>query len=478
MRFDSLRGFIDAADAGGDVARMAGVSADLEIGVLTELSAEQSGPLLYFDQFEGLPPSYGVATNVLNTPRRFALAHGLDASMHPIDLLRSWRQKLGGLSVIPPREVTDGRVLENVVTGDIDLAAFPRPTWHEGDGGAYVGTGDIVVVRDVTGEWVNLGVYRGCVQGPDLLSLWIIKNKHGRMVAEGHWARGESCPVAVVLGADPITWSAAASGQPHGVSEYGHAGALHGGPVDIITTPKWGLPVPAGAELVLEGVILDPAVTSVAEGPFGEWPGYYSHTGQECVVQVQTVLHANDPVIYGAPPLRPVGGTFGIPTFAAGLWDHLERSGVTDVQGVWGFCNSLMIVVSLKQRYAGHAKQALLAAAGLRTSASMYRYYVVVDDDIDPSNLDEVVWAMCTRTDPAENVDVIRGAWTSGVDPRVSPADLQSGNLTAGRLLIDACKPFHWKDDFPRTNIFGPDRRQEVGRKWRHVLKEFGVSVG
>src|SRR5207245_1249792 len=103
------------------------------------------------------------------------------------------------------------------------------------------------------------------------------------------------------------------------------------------------------------------------------------------------------------------------------LWDHLERAGVTDVTGVWGFGNTLMLVTSLRQRYAGHAKQALLAMAGYRSGASMYRYYVVVDDDIDPSNLEEVIWAMSTRVDPGNSVQIIHNAWTSDLDPRLSP---------------------------------------------------------
>ncbi len=89
--------------------------------------------------------------------------------------------------------------------------------------------------------------------------------------------------------------------------------------------------------------------------------------------------------------------------------------------GVWGFYNGLLTVVSLRQRYAGHAKQALITAAGFR-HGDMKTYYVTVDDDIDPTNQEEVLWAMCTRVDPATAIDVIHDAWTADLDPRVSPA--------------------------------------------------------
>jgi UbiD family decarboxylase len=475
MRFDSLKQFVGEVDARGDVAHFEGVSLDLEIGALTEVCAEQEGPLLLFGEFDGLAPDYKVATNVFNTTPRFAYAHGLDAEAHPIDVLREWRGRLAAASFVAPETVTDGRLLENTIEEDIDIRRFPAPKWHPLDGGDYIGTCDVGVILDPESGWVNVGIYRCAVQGPTELSVWIIGSKHGRMIAEKYWRRGESCPVALVLGADPLTWSAAASPQPEGVSEYSYAGALHEAPVQVVATPEFGLPVPAGAELVFEGTIPDPAEKSVEEGPFGEWPGYYSHQGRECVIQVRRIMHADDPIVFGVPRMRPLGSTLGFPAFAAGMWDNLERVGITGVTGVWGFCGTLMIVLSIRQRYAGHARQALLAAAGMRTFASMFRYYVAVDDDIDPPNLEEVIWAMCTRVDPAESVDVVRGVTTSGLDPRIPPSALAAGELVMGRMLIDACKPYAWRESFPQTNRFDTESRRAAVSKWQSVLLPFGI---
>jgi 3-polyprenyl-4-hydroxybenzoate decarboxylase len=151
------------------------------------------------------------------------------------------------------------------------------------------------------------------------------------------------------------------------------------------------------------------------------------------------------------------------------LWEHLERSGITDVAGVWGFYNGLLTVVALRQRYAGHAKQALITAAGFR-HGGMKTYYVTVDDDIDPTNLDEVMWAMCTRVDPTTAVDVVRDAWTADLDPRLSPAKRAAGDLTVGRMLINACKPFAWRDQFPKTNVFNSEERKILENKWHELL--------
>jgi UbiD family decarboxylase len=185
------------------------------------------------------------------------------------------------------------------------------------------------------------------------------------------------------------------------------------------------------------------------------------------VVRIERIYHRRNPIINGAPPLRPLGWS-NIQIFVQ-VWEHLERSGVSDVTGVWGFFNGLITVIALRQRYAGHAKQALITAAGFR-QGDMKTYYVTVDEDIDPTNLNEVLWAMCTRVDPATSIDILHDAWTADLDPRVSPARREAGDLTVGRMLINACRPFTWRDQFPKSNVFSAEERKRVENKWRDLL--------
>ncbi|MBI4491384.1 MAG: UbiD family decarboxylase [Chloroflexi bacterium] len=472
MGHASLGSFFDAAAAGGDVQVLEGADPHLEVGCLVELNAQTNGPLLVFDRFQGFPPGYRVATNVLVSPRRCALALGFDLEAHPMEWVRAWRAKRQTLRPVAPRMVATGPALANQQPeGAVDVTRFPVPTWHERDAGPYIGTGDVVVTRHPTQDWVNAGIYRASVLGPDLLTIWIGFNKQGHFIAEEYWKRGQVCPVAVVLGCDPLTWLAAGSPVPFGQSEYDYAGALHGAPLRVVTAPLTGLPVPAEAEIVLEGEIPPPHEQSAMEGPFGEWPGYYAHQGKEAVVRVKRVSYRDDPILHGAPPLKPtIGVNVGLPRFAAELWDHLERSGISDVAGVWGFCNQLMIVIALRQRFAGYARQALQAACGYRATGSMYRYYVAVDEDVDPTDLNDVLWALCTRVDPASSIDVVR-SWTTELDPMVSPEKQASGDYTMGRMLIDACKPFHWRDRFPASNVASPELRRAVAEKWSGVLQ-------
>ena len=471
MAFSDLRTFIDAAAAIGEARTIENAHWNLEIGCLTELMAEQEGPLLLFDRISDYPKGFRIATNVLATPRRFALALGLPADLPKLEILKAWREQIRGLKPFPPTYVATGPVTENILEDNrVDLEIFPTPKWHEHDGGRYIGTGDMVITKDPDSGWINVGTYRACVVGKNRVTLWIIDHKHGRQIARKYWQSRRACPVAIVLGCEPATWTAAPSATKAGVSEYDYAGALRGQPVEVIRAPLTGLPVPATSEIVLEGDMPSPEEDSEMEGPFGEWPGYYTHSGKECVVRVKNILYRNDPILLGNPPLLPITERYGIPLSAARIWDHLEQSGISDVQGIWCHCHTLMVVVSLKQRYAGHAMKALTTVAALNTGQSMYRYYVAVDDDIDPLDLKQVIWAMCTRVDPAESIEVLN-SWTSDLDPRLPPEKREKGDFTMSRMLIDACKPFSWRDRFPMSNKFSAEKRKEIWEKWMAQLE-------
>jgi UbiD family decarboxylase len=472
MPFSSLGDFIKAADDAGEVEHVSGADLELEVGCLTELLGEQGGPMLVFDNIPGFAAGYRVCSNAIKSARRFALALDLPLDVHPLELLRLWREKRKSAMTIPATVVNDGAVLEVVQKGEaVNLKAFPAPRWHTGDGGHYIGTADNVITRDPEGGWINVGVYRGMVQSHNRLSLWINPMKHGRILVERYWQKGEVAPVAVVLGCEPVTWMSGSMSPPLGTSEYDLAGSFRGAPVEIVRLPLTGLPVPAGAELVIEGFIPPVTEENANEGPFGEWPGYYTHQGPETVVRIERIYHRRDPIINGAPPLRPIGWS-NITTFVQ-VWEHLERSGISDVTGVWGFYNGLITVIALRQRYAGHAKQALITAAGFR-HGDMKTYYVSVDEDIDPTNLNEVLWAMSTRVDPATSVDILHDCWTADLDPRISPSRREAGDLTVGRMLINACRPFTWRDQFPKTNVFSAAERHRIELKWRDLLESAG----
>jgi 4-hydroxy-3-polyprenylbenzoate decarboxylase len=130
----------------------------------------------------------------------------------------------------------------------------------------------------------------------------------------------------------------------------------------------------------------------------------------------------------------------------------------------------MLLGVAIKQRYPGHARQVGHIACQCHVGAYCGKYVIVTDEDIDVSNLDELIWAMLTRSDPATSIDIVHKAWSTPLDPRITPEQRSAGDFTNSRAIIDACRPFHWRDQFPPVNM--PSK--EVMRKAR---EKFGYLV-
>ena len=254
--------------------------------------------------------------------------------------------------------------------------------------------------------------------------------------------------------------------MPEGASEYAFAGAIKGAALDVTAAPLTGLPVPAATEILLEGY-LEPDETAL-EGPFGEFTGYYAADKRPApLLRVQAAHWRDDPILLGSPPMKPPRFHFGLPFRAASIWSELETCGVTDVVGAWQHVAQLMTVVAIRQRYAGHAKRAGLIAAA---QSYMARLVVIVDDDVDPSSLADVMWAITTRAEPSEQVDIVRNAWSSALDPRITPADRARGATSNSKMIIDACVPFGMRAEYPRTSAISLDEARTVAEKWGKAL--------
>lgn len=463
MSYRDLRAFIDRVSALGALRHITGADPRYEVGGLTEVAAGRpDGPALLFDDLVGFDRGFRIFTNAVTTPRRAALALGLDPSLRPVDALKAWKLKRQSLTMRPPATVTDAAFLEHSRTGDdVDVTRFPAPTWHRGDGGPYIGSGSLVVMRHPSSGWVNVGIYRVQVHGPRRLTIQFDHaGRHGATIARAWWDQGRAAPVAVVNGEDPALFIAGFEYLPAGVSEYDFAGGIKDAPIELFTLASSGLPVPAHAEMILEGELLPPDVAQENEGPFGEFTGYYASDARPCpVMDVRSIFHRTDPILLGSPPMKPPRFHFGLPFRAATIWSHLEAAGVADVVGVWQHVSQLMTVVAIEQRYAGHARRAGLIAAA---DSYMARLIVVTDADVDPSDLNDVMWAIATRSEPADSFDIIRQAWSSALDPRIPPDDKARGLNAHSKVIIDACRPFAWKERFPPTSALSTAEARDL----------------
>ena len=476
MSQQDLRTWLEALDEMEPVKLFKGAHWDLEVGAITKFFQfkarevfPRSIPAVLFDQIEGYPAGYRVLANALDSLKRLAFTLGLPTDLKPMEFVRLWRERSKELVPLKPEVVKDGPVLENVDVGKkVNMLKFPTPKWHELDGGRYIGTGSVTITRDPDEGWVNLGTYRVQIHDEKNLGFWISPGQHGRIHREKYFSRGQPCKVAISFGHHPLYLLAGTSKLPWGFSEYEFVGALRKEPVKVILGEFTGLPIPADAELVIEGES-SPGETRT-EGPFGEWTGYYGSSARpEPVIKVKSVMYRNNPIIMGAPPVR---GSQMFNTFLgpAAIWEELEKAGVPDVRGVW--CNEaagghLIIIVSIKQRYPGHARQAALLATSCSAGARHGRYVIVVDEDIDPSNSTDLLWALATRSDPERSIEIFRRCWSTSLDTAI-PREEWGHN---SRAIIDACRPYEWMADFPKVVEVSQEVRERTWKKWEKELK-------
>jgi len=479
--FKDLRAFLEKAEEYGQLKVIEGAHWDLEIGLLTEWQAGlPDSPVLLFDRIVGHTPGFRVVSNLFTNNFRTALALGLPVQASIPEQIRVWRAREKNLKLIPPRFVAKGPVMENVeMGGEVDLFKFPSPKWHIRDGGRYIGTGDMVIVKDPETGWVNLGTQRVQVHDRNTVTIVMSPGRHNEILRRRYWEKGENCPVAISCGQAPLLWAASNFALPWGVSEYDYAGGLLGEPVEVVKGVTTGLPIPATAEIVLEGDILPPGVDDRQEGPFGEWAGYYSDKEEKTLpaVKIKSVMYRNNPIIQGNPPLlMPLDYALGRHIRRAGvIWEELERQ-IPGIKGVWimeGATIHGSIIISLKQEFPGHALMAAMLTAGSYATAYMLKWIIVVDEDIDPTKAHEVNWALGTRiSDPSSQIHIINGCWGSFADPALPPDKRVKKQYDHPLIIVLACKPFHWINEFPPSVKSPPEVLEKTIEKWKPYFEK------
>jgi UbiD family decarboxylase len=471
-----LRAWLATVEGLGELRTVEGADWNLELGAISELNVKKDlPPALLFDGIRGYPKGFRVLTCSTSSPARLSSILRLPVQKSHQGLVEALRRKpaqwQAAAKDFPFEVVQRGPVLDNLQR-EPDVLAFPSPLWHELDGGRYIGTGCSVVTRDLDSDWINVGTYRVQVIDRGHVALDMVPGKHGRIHYDKHKAAGKRFPVAIVCGADPLAYLISGIEIPFGMCEYDYMGAILEERVSAVKGEATGLPFPAAAEIVLEGFV-EPG-DERAEGPFGEFHGYYpGKAGTAPVVSVQRVYYRNDPILVGSPPAKPPNDySYSKAVMrSALLHDALVAAGVPDVKGVWAHeigGARMFNVVAIRQRYAGHARQAghILSQCGV--GAYMSRYSVVVDEDIDPANLQEVMWAVATRTDPAIDIDIIQRGMGSKNDPMFVAYRYDAP--FSSKAIIDACRPWDHLHEFPAVAEASKELQAKTRAKWKHLL--------
>ncbi len=459
-----LRTFLRRLETEGDLVRVhRPVDPHYEIGAICFTELQQRGlehnRALLFDDVIGCKAP--LAVNLVASPKRFFSAMGVE---NREEFRSLWNQANENLS--PP--VTAGKeealCQQEVLEGDdIDLLQFSIPIWNEKDGGPFIDLPCVFSQDPENGER-NCGIYRMMVN-PDRKSTGLSAAPYRHITR--HWskafARGESLPVAAAIGVDPLLVIASAAPVPAGVNEMALAGALRRHPIAMVPCRTVALEVPACAEIILEGEIS--SENWQEEGPFGEVNGYYTGTYRRPVFQVRCITHRRDPISMGTYLGRPPQENALINAMLMEA-EILRQCSLPDIRDIHCtvFGSFLTAVVSMRKRFDGYGKTIALAILSALAGRPV-KNLIVVDEDIDPHDWNQVVWALSTRLNPERGVEILKDILGSAVDPTMAPGERRSGAYRVSKLILDATQPVNLP--FPEVCSPHPDVLEKVQKEWK-----------
>ena len=472
-----VREFVAAIEKIGQLKHItAAVSRKEEMGAITYMYHQRVGaPALLFEKVTGCPPGFRALWNQLGSNTdRIALAIGEPAGLSIQDLIRRFKDKSG--RQIPPVMVDpkDAPINAHHMRGsEIDVTIFPAARHWPLDSGEYIGTSDATITRDPDGGWLNVGTYRQMVQSRDEVGLYLTPGKDARLHIERNWAMGKPCEVVACWGIDPALFMVSSQTFPKTQSELDYAGGLIGLPVELVPGEATSLPYPARAEIVMEGVI--PPGSERTEGPFGEYTGYYGRPqGPAFLMQVKAVHYRDNPILTQALMADYYAANEQSTVYSVArsgrIWNDLERLGIPGIKGVFCYPAAAggfgMTAVSIEQRYAGHAKQVLALAAQCPAGALYGKWTIAVDEDVDPTDINQVLWAMATRCHPATDIDFMHDSWSTYLDPSQNPAEKRPYGC---KVLINACKDYRFIKEFSPRTMVRRSTYEAVCRRWKEL---------
>src|ERR1700759_4995868 len=419
-RISDLRDYLSALESLGEVEHIdLPVSAELWVTAITSRSTEQGRTAPLFDNIEGAKPGFrllGAPRALSSDPRhplaRVALSLGLshDVTAHElVEHLVAAHAK----TPIPPKLISadSAPCKQNILLGaDATLDRFPIPLVHPDDGGCYPNTWGVIVAQTPDGRWTNWSISRIMMIDDRHMTGLFLPQQHIREVWGGWGKIGKPMPFAVVQGGDPGVPMIGGMPIPEGVDEGTFLGTLYGEPVEVVKCETNDLEVPAGAEVVIEGHV---SITRDAtEGPYAEFHGYaFEETSPEPIYTIEAITYRDNPIwpisATGRPPDdSQIAPALGVSAEGLGL---LRPAGIP-VTMAWLLvdtaCHWMIITVprAWRDRLPAATSTGLVHRIGELLSANRVGHTwpvtYVFDDDIDPSNTSDVLWALGTRIHP------------------------------------------------------------------------------
>ncbi len=484
--YKDLRSYLNALEAIGEIQRVQrAVALDLEIGAITRRASEtgQAAPL-----FENIPERPGM--RVLGAPggvsskpgqwlARIALAVGLPASATGREIADAFATARARPQ-IPPRQVETGPCKENIHIGDsVNILELPAPLLHDGDGGRYLNTFGIICCETPDKSWRSWSIARIMVVDGKRLAGIVAPNQHVGMVRKTWSDIGKDMPFALALGGQPVLPYVGGMPLPEFVNEVDYAGAITGEPIEVVKAETVDVMVPASSEIIVEGY-LSRTETS-PEGPMGEYAGYLweGPPSPKPVYNVTAITHRNNPIlpisVAGEPP-EENHTAWGIPN-AGEIVYQLQAAGFP-VASAWSPFESAnhWFVIAIEHDW--RTKTGLRSGELCRRIADILfdkkagmgtPKYIVVNADIDITDIREVVWAFATRNHPGSQGELVYN--DENTNPLVAYIDnAEKAALRTTKVIYNCLDPEHLNGKLPKRSsfrfIYPQELQNQVMRDW------------
>ncbi|MBI2854464.1 MAG: UbiD family decarboxylase [Chloroflexi bacterium] len=436
MAYRDLREWLQALDANGELLKIKEeIRLEPDVGAIGGALCELQGPAVLAENICGYRDAR-LTLRLHATLPRTALALGLPKGSGPSDQTELWRKAYKNYP-LKSRTVNrqDAPCKENICHGkDVNLFNFPISRLYTQDAAPYL-TKTMVITREPGSDWVNFGMYRMMVLDRNRTSIMTSPTSHwGRHYTKAR-RLGKPLEMAVALGTEPILPMVSSVRIPVGWNEFDFASALRGEPEEIVPAESVDLPVPATAEIVLEGIVSPEA--NVFEGPFSEFTGAYSGAMMMPSFNIKTITYRNNPIL---------DNVYGDRSSKEGHWMSLVAKCVTTEQALKPLCPSITQIAYLpphtfncviqgKWLNKMEPRQAMLAFWAAEASIQS-KMVTIVDEDVNPWNAEDVMWAISTRCQADTDIVTV-----PGMECRLDPSMEPDG--TTCKFGIDATKSKH-----------------------------------
>lgn len=384
--------------------------------------------------------------NLQGTYERLALS--LDTDLHGMveEFGRREKNQLATIEVSPEQ----APVKEVVLKGDeAKLSLLPILQHNELDGGKYV-TSAVSVTRDPETGNLNAGIFRGQLHGEREVGIQFGPYQTTAYIFREHGDRKKKMEVAMSIGHHPGMLLSGTTNPPGVGGELEVAGGLMGQPLEVVPAETVDLMVPANAEIIIEGVVDTDPETFKPEGPFGEYPLYYTGTGRQPVVQVQAITMRRNPIYVGlfnaSPEHLALGGLARTGFLLSRVRDAVPN--VTNVHLPLSGTARMHAYISMKKSADGEPH---LAAFTVFAYSQATKHVWVVDDDIDVTNEAEVMWAMATRFQGDKDLVTINNSIGGWLNPPTYGYQRDKKGSLETKLIFDCTRPIGMEREFPKA---------------------------